>query len=99
MKVQIDSSEFAGVITAYEFEGKWHSRHNPTSRLTKAGIYLHNEVEEGNDNRVYLHYEREAHAFSLQDIAKFYKVERVLIGKVGKTRVLCLVAKNPKKGK
>ena len=99
MKVQIDSSEFAGVITAYEFEGKWRSRHKPTSRLTKAGIYAPDEVEEGNDNRVYLNYERESHAFTLNDIAKFYKVERVLVGKVGKTRVLCLVAKNPKKGK
>lgn len=93
MNVKVDSKVFAGVLTAYEFEGKWKEKNNPQGRLMRAEILTDGEVAEGNENRVFLYYEKEAHAFTLKEVADFLGVERVVIGSLGKNmNVLCLIA-------
>ena len=89
MKITIDSSQFAGALTAYQFEAKWRKSANPASRLEKAEIGKH----EDGKYRVYLYYEREAHALTLADVAKFLFCESVVVGNVGKNKVLCMIAK------
>ena len=93
MNVKVDSKAFAGVLTAYEFEGKWKEKNNPQGRLMRAEILTDGEVAAGNENRVFLYYEKEAHAFTLEEVADFFGVERVIIGSLGKNKnVLCLIA-------
>lgn len=87
MKISIDSNQFAGVLTAYQFEAKWRKYGNPTSALERAEIGMH---EDGH-YRVYLYYKREAHALTLREIADFLFCERVVIGKAGKNLVLCMI--------
>jgi hypothetical protein len=89
MKISIDRSQFAGALTAYQFEAKWRKYANPASRLEKAEIGKH----EDGKYRVYLYYEREAHALTLREVADFLFCERVLVGKVGRNQVLCMIKK------
>lgn len=94
MKVLIDSKVFEEVLTAYEFEGKWKEKNEPKGRLISAEILTDGEVEKGNENRVFLYYEREADAFSLEEVADFLGVDRVIIGRLGKDmNVLCLIGR------
>jgi len=92
MNVKVDSKVFAGVLTAYEFEGKWKEKNNPQGRLMRAEILTDGEVAAGNENRVFLYYEKEAHAFTLEEVASLLGVERVVMGRFGKDmNVLCLL--------
>ena len=94
MKVLIDSKVFEGVLTAYEFEGKWREKNKPKGRLIRAEILMDGEVEKGNENRVFLYYEREADAFSLEEVADFLGVAKVIIGRMGNDmNVLCLIGR------
>ena len=94
MKVLIDSKVFEEVLTAYEFEGKWREKNKPKGRLIRAEILTDGEVEKGNENRVFLYYEREADAFSLEEVADFLGVDRVIIGRLGKDmNVMCLIGR------
>jgi len=88
MEISIDRSQFAGALTACQFEKKWRKCANPLApRLKKAEIGKHEDGE----YRVYLYYAREAHALTLREVADFLFCERVLVGKVGKNQVLCMI--------
>lgn len=89
MKVTVDSDQFAAVMTAYEIEGALRNKICPATRLARAEIKLDGEVESRNRNRVFFFYERETHAFTIDEIAAYFKYGGAVIGKWGKTRVLC----------
>ena len=91
MKVTIDSNQFAVVMTAYEIEGAMRRKIRPATRLVRAEIKTDNEVE--NDKRVFFIYEREGHSFTLDEVAKHFKHGGAIIGKWGKTRVVCFLKK------